>query len=349
MTSSKISAVVVDDSNFMVTILTDILEENEQIEVVGTGGNGEEAIELNREKDPDVILMDIEMPVMDGLTAVKKIMSDNPTPVVIVSAMEDKKTGMSVKALEAGAVDFIPKTSGSLSMDIRKKSDEITQKVINAGKTDMESLELEKGKPIEKEFVPEKFKDNIITIASSTGGTRALDSLLSNLPSNFPVPIVVVQHMPPDFTEYLASTLNSKLELPVREAKDHDNIEPNNIYIIPSDYHGMVREWNEEKSIVLKKKPKLHGVRPSADYLFQSAAEVYRDKVIGVVLTGMGKDGATGAKIVKDNDGFLALQDEESSVVYGMPKSAKNKTTPDFEGTPSEIGKKLVDMFMEEK
>ncbi len=349
MVSSNIRAVVVDDSNFMVTILTDILEENERIEVVGTGSNGEEAIELNRKKDPDVILMDIEMPVMDGLTAVQEIMSDDPTPVVIVSAMEDEKTGMSVKALEAGAVDFIPKTSGSLSMDIRKKSDEIVKKVIKAGETDLESLELEKGKPIEKEFVPEKYEDHIITIASSTGGTRALDSLLSNLPSNFPVPIVIVQHMPPDFTEYLASTLDTKLKVPVREAKDHDKIDPNNIYIIPSGYHGMVRIWNEEKSIVLKKKPKLHGVRPSADYLFQSAAEIYGDRVIGVVLTGMGKDGATGAEIVKDNEGFLALQNEQSSVVYGMPKSAKNKTTPDFEGSPSEIGKKLVEMFMEEK
>ena len=349
MTSIKVKAIVVDDSNFMVTILSDILEEDGEIEVVGTGKNGLEAIELNNEKKPDVILMDIEMPKMDGLTAVKEIMSDNPTPIVIVSALGEKEGDMSVKALDAGAVNFISKTSGSLSMDIRKKSSEILKKVKNAAEMDMENLTKDKQKPTTKDFILEKYEDHLITIASSTGGTHALDSLLSKFPHDYPVPIVVVQHMPPDFTSHLAKTLNAKLSLPVKEAKDHDKINENQIYIIPSDYHGMVREWNEENSIVLKKKPKLHGVRPSADYLFQSAAEIYRDKTIGVVLTGMGKDGAMGAKIIKDNGGYLAVQDEESSVVYGMPKATKNKIKPDFEGSPDKIGKKLVSMFMEDK
>ncbi len=348
MTSSKVKAIVVDDSNFMVTILSDILEEDGEIEVIGTGKNGAEAIKLNQEMNPDVILMDIEMPKMDGLTAVKEIMSDDPTPIVIVSALGKREGDMSIKALDAGAVNFISKTSGSLSMDIRKKSSEIIKKVKNAARMDLENLTKDKVKTVQKDFKPEKYKGHIITIASSTGGTHALDDLLSKFPNDFPVPIVVVQHMPPNFTSHLAKTLNTKLRLPVKEAKDHDKIKNNQVYIIPSDYHGMVNEWSKEKSIVLKNKPKLHGVRPSADYLFQSAAEIYRNKTIGVILTGMGKDGAMGAKIIKDNGGYLAVQDEESSVVYGMPKATKEKIKPDFEGSPDEIGEELLKMFMEE-
>ncbi len=349
--TNEIKAVVVDDSNFMVTILKDILESDQRIKVIGTGKDGEEAIELNNEKDPDVILIDVKMGGMDGLTAVKKIMSENPTPVVVISGLGDEAGKMSVKALNAGAIDFISKTSGSLSMDIRKKSDEIIEKVINASKTDLDSFVRtvkEKEVDVEVDYKPKESGDWIIVIASSTGGTRALDEFLSSLPPNFQFPIVVVQHMPPDFTGYLASTLDTKLKLSVKEAEDHDEIKDNQVYIIPSGYHGIISTWRKKRFISLNKDPKLHGVRPSADYLFSSASERYGSRVVGVVLTGMGKDGAEGAKIIRDNDGFVALQDEKSSVVYGMPKSAKEKAGFDFEGSPIEIGKKIIDMFMEE-
>ncbi|MBS3781919.1 MAG: chemotaxis-specific protein-glutamate methyltransferase CheB [Candidatus Thermoplasmatota archaeon] len=349
MSSNKIKAVVVDDSNFMVTIFKDILESHQNIEVVGTGKNGEEAIKLNREKDPDVMLIDVKMEGMDGLSAVEKIMAEDPTPVVLISGMGDEASELSVKALDAGAVDFIAKTSGTLSMDIRKKSDEIIEKIIKAAKTDLRSLEKkEKKVEVEGEYVSKISKEHLVVVASSAGGTRALDDFLSTLPSNFPFPIVVVQHMPIEFTSYLASTLDSKLELDVKEADDHDEIKNNQVYIIPSGFHGEISIWRNKNFISLKDEPKRHGVRPSADYLFHSASEVYKDRVIGVILTGMGKDGAFGAKRIRDNDGFLALQDQNSSVVYGMPKAAMEKAGCDFEGTPTEIGKKLVEMFMEE-
>ncbi|MEF8832907.1 MAG: chemotaxis-specific protein-glutamate methyltransferase CheB [Candidatus Thermoplasmatota archaeon] len=348
MPSQKIRVVIVDDSNFMVTILKDILGNEDSIEVVGTGRDGEDAIELNKEKNPDVILLDVQMAEMDGLTALERIMEEDPNPIVIISGMGDKAGKMSVKALDAGAVDFISKTSGPLSMDIRKKSDEIIEKVVNAAKTDIESFERESKKLAKEKFVPEVSSDRLIVVASSTGGTRALDNFLSIFPSNFPVPIIVVQHMPQSFTTYLASTLNSKLDLPVKEAKDHDEVKNNQVYIIPSGYHGMISTWKGKTFISLNDEPKLHGVKPSADYLFRSASEKFRGRLVGIVLTGMGEDGASGAEAIKSNDGFLAIQDKDSSVVHGMPDTAKKRAGCDFEGAPSEIGKKMVEMFMEE-
>ncbi len=345
----KIKAVVVDDSNFMVTVLKDILESDGRVEVIGTGKDGREAIELNKKMDPDVILIDIQMEGMDGLTAVENIMSEDPTPMVVISGLGDEAGKMSVKALEAGAVDFISKTSGSLSMDIRKKSDAIVDKLVNAAKTDpslfFEEKQISKG----KKYSPSVTEDWIIAVASSTGGTRALDEFLSCLPPNFHVPIIVVQHMPKDFTGHLASTLDSKLDIPIKEAKDREIIKNNQVYIIPSGLHGFIDSDGGKKIIRLKSGPKKHGVKPAADHLFRSASEKYGERVFGVVFTGMGEDGAEGADHIRDKDGLIALQDEKTSVVYGMPKSAKEKAGSDFEGSPSDIGKKVLDMFMEEK
>ncbi|MBS3816852.1 MAG: chemotaxis-specific protein-glutamate methyltransferase CheB [Candidatus Thermoplasmatota archaeon] len=346
--TDKIKAAVVDDSNFMVTVLKDILEGDDRIEVVGTGKDGREAIELNKEKDLDVILIDIKMESMDGLTAVKNIMSDDPTPILVISGLGDEAERMSVKAFEAGAVDFISKTSGSLSMDIRKKTDVIIDKILKAAETDLDTFDIEEKKVFEEEFSTAISEDWLIVLASSTGGTRALDEFLSIFPSNFPVPIIVVQHMPPDFIGHLSRTLDSKLDLPVKEATDNEMIEDNQVYIVPSSFHGIIKTEGEKGTIGFKKGPKLHGVKPSADYLFSSASEEYGDRLIGVVLTGMGEDGAEGAKQIRDNGGFVALQDEKSSVVYGMPKSAKELAGCDFEGSPTEIGRKVVEMFMED-
>lgn len=346
--TNKINALVVDDSNFMVTVLKDILESDGRIEVVGTGKDGKDAIELNKERDPDVILIDIKMKGMDGLTAVKKIMSDKPTPIVVISGLGDEAGKMSVKALEAGAVDFISKTSGSLSMDIRKKTEVIIDKILNAAKTDLESFDIEERKVVKESYSSTVSEDWLIVMASSAGGTRALEKFLSILPPNFPIPIVVVQHMPTDFTSHLAKTLDSKIDLPIKEAEDTDVIKNNQVYIVPSGFHGIINTDKENKFIALEKEAKLHGVRPSADYLFTSASKEYSDQLIGVVLTGMGKDGAEGAKRIRDKGGFVALQDKKSSVVYGMPKSAKEQAGFDFEGSPTEIGRKVLDMFMEE-
>ncbi|MFW5946177.1 MAG: chemotaxis-specific protein-glutamate methyltransferase CheB [Candidatus Natronoplasma sp.] len=346
--SNKISALVIDDSNFMITVLKDILESDGRIEVIGTGRDGRAAVELNKKNDPDVILIDIKMEGMDGLTAVKRIMEDKPTPVVVISGLGDEAGKMSIKALEAGAVDFISKTSGSLSVDIRKKRDVIVDKVVKAAKTELDSFDMEERISVKKDYSPAVSNDWLIVVASSAGGTRALEKFLSMLPSNFPVPIVVVQHMPLEFTGHLASTLESKLELPVKEAEDSELIKNNHVYIVPSGFHGVINKRDKNKYIDLEKDPKLHGVRPSADHLFSSASDEYGEKVVGIVFTGMGEDGAEGAKRIRDNGGLVALQDKNSSVVYGMPKSAKKLAGFDFEGSPPEIGRKILEMFMEE-
>ncbi len=347
MISQKIRAVVVDDSSFMVTILSDILEGDEMIEVVGKGKNGEEAIELNERKNPDVILMDIEMPIMDGLTALKKIMSDNPTPVIIISGMENKDANMAVEALTAGAVDYIQKTSGTLSLDIRKKSDEIIKKVKKGAQTGIEESEETEKKMEEIRLRPKRTGEHIVTIASSTGGVRALDDVLAPLPKNFPAPIAIVQHIPPEFSTHLASTLDHKIELNVKEATDREPLKEGFVYVIPSDRHGNVVRHGSKRYIKLDKKPKVNGVRPSADYLFSSASEVYGSNTVGIVLSGMGKDGAEGSESIKKAGGFLAVQESDSCVVYGMPKAAKKMAGADFEDRPSKIGEMLLDMFME--
>lgn len=346
MASEKIRALVIDDSTFMVTILSDILEKDERIEVIDSGKNGVEALKLNQEKDPDVILMDIEMPVMDGLTATKKIMAEDPTPIVILSALANEHANMSVKALDAGAVDFIPKTSGSMSMDIRKKSDVITRKIIHAAKGEVKRVEEKETE--ERKLRSKRGKDHLVVIGSSTGGTRALDELLSVLPDNFPTPIVVVQHMPSKFTSHLAKTLDSKIELAVKEIVERDRLDSGFVYIIKAGKHGVIKSWQGNRVISLNEEEKLHGVRPSADYLFKSAAEKFQDQTVGIVLTGMGKDGALGAKMIKEKDGLVAVQDEDSSVIYGMPKTAKEMGGADFEGAPSEIADWLIGLFMEE-
>lgn len=344
MKTQKIKTVVVDDSYFMVTILSDILEEDDMIEVVGKGKNGEEAIKLNKDMDPDVILLDIDMPVMDGLTALQKIMSDDPTPVIVISGLDDKKTNMSVKALTNGAVDYIKKTSGSLSLDIRKESDKIINKVKKAARAGVKAREEVEGG---RRFKPLRGEDHIVTIAASTGGIRAIEELLSPLPKNFPVTIIVVQHIAPEFSAHLASTLDTMLDLDVKEAEDDEELKKGIVYIIPAGKHGEIKEQHHKKYISLNTKPKLNSVRPSANYLFQSAAKVYGEKVVGIVLSGMGKDGTEGAQSIKKEGGFLAVQERESCVVYGMPKNVKNTAGADFEERPSKIGKKILEMFME--
>ncbi len=347
MFSDKIKCAVVDDSNFMITVLSDILEEDEGIEVIATGYNGEEAVKLNREHDLDVMLLDIEMPKMDGLTATKRIISEKNTPVVILSAMGGENIDMSVKALDAGAVDFIPKTSGRLSMDIRKKADEIRERVKKAAQNKVSRSDIETKAKAPRVYEPVK-EGYVVSIASSTGGIRAIHELLSTIPYNFPAPIVIAQHMPPEFTSHLAKTLDKQLPLEVKEAEQDEVLRPGTVYVIPADFHGELGQKDGSTVIRLNQGPKLHRVRPAGDYLFKSSAELKKDRSIGIVLTGMGEDGAEGAKYIREEKGFVAVQDEETSVIHGMPARAQEKAGADFVGSPNEIGKRLVKTLMEE-
>lgn len=337
---NKVRALIVDDSAFMRRVITDILHSEPGIEVVGTARNGEEAIKKIEKIRPDVVTMDVEMPVMNGLQALAVIMKDFPTPVVMLSAYTEKGGRETMEALELGAVDFIAKPSGPVSLNIEELREEILDKIKVASKSRAKT----RG-PSKVESITLKRKrvgrDKIVIIGASTGGPQAIVDIFSRLPGDLLACFIIVQHMPPGFTTSFASRLNSKSTIRVKEAQDGDPLQAGSAYVAPGDYHVLVK--NGSLSVV--KGLRLHGVRPAIDFTMESAAKKYRDKVVGVLLTGMGVDGAAGMKAIKENGGATIAQDEMTSLVYGMPRAAINLDCVDavrsLEEIPVEILRKL--------
>lgn len=313
-----IKVLIVDDSSFMRKLLRDILEANPEIKVVGMAKNGEEAVQMNDLLNPDVITMDVEMPVMNGIEAVKKIMSTNPKPIIMLSAHTRDNAKITIEALENGAFDFVPKPGGEVSTNLIKISEEIAEKVKAAYYANLHALkESSYNVNIEKTRVSSSIK--AVVIASSTGGPKTLSYIIPKLPKNLEAAILVVQHMPEGFTSAFSERLKSISKLNVKEAEDGDKIKIGNVYIAPAGFHTII---NEEEKIVLTTDKPIHGVRPAADKTMVSAANVFLKNTIGVVLTGMGKDGAVGVKRIKAVGGKNISQDEKTSIIYGMPKAA---------------------------
>lgn len=312
--------VVADDSAFMRLVITRLLNEDPEIEVVGAASNGAEAVELVKSLRPSVVTLDVEMPVMDGLTALELIMKECPTPVVMVSALTREGAEVTMKALQLGAVDFIAKPSGSISLDFHKVKDELVTKVKTAAKAKLKTL------PILKPILPPRTATTelpkewaTVVIGASTGGPAAVRYVLSQLPSNLPAAVLLVQHMPAGFTKFFADNLNQVSALPVHEAQDGETIQPQRVYLAPSGFHLLVERGGRLK---LDTSPPLHNVRPAADKTFDSAANVFKQKCIGVVMTGMGSDGAIGLLTVKEMGGRTMVQAPETCVISSMPKSA---------------------------
>ncbi len=305
---------VVDDSAFMRKVITDILNSDPELNVVGTARDGSDAITRTLELHPDVITMDIEMPRVDGLTALKKIMETRPTPVVMLSALTHHAAPLTLEALELGAIDYIPKPSGSLSLDIGEIREEIIKKVKTAALARIRRRKKHLKTPLRLS----RTGDSIIAIASSTGGPAALAEILPQFPQNTP-PIAIVQHMPTGFTSSLAERLDQESRVEVREAEEGDILETGVALIAPGGQH---MEVDRLLRVKLNQKPKLHGVRPAADPLFTSLARHAGKRVIGVVLTGMGRDGADGVVEIKRQGGQTLAQDRDSCTVYGMPQEA---------------------------
>lgn len=317
----KVKVLVVDDSAFMRKMLSDILNSDDEIEVVGTAKDGVEAIDKTMQLRPDVITLDIEMPRMDGLTALYHIMNKNPTPVLMISAMNKRDADVVIKSMEYGAVDYIPKTF--ISPDIGKIEDEILSKVKMASKVKVSRIQFISRRIRVREFVKLRPSANkLVVIGASTGGPQALIKILSSLPEDFDSGIIIVQHMPPPFTASLAERLNSHSALEVKEAEDSEVIISGKIYIAPGDFHTVVKSNRGKVMIKLEKTGAVSGHRPSVDVVLRSAADVYADNLTAVILTGMGKDGAEGVKDVKTKGGRVIAQDESSSAVFGMPNSA---------------------------
>jgi two-component system chemotaxis response regulator CheB len=324
----------------MQKVLSDILKMDPWITIAGTARDGEEAIEKIAALHPDVVTMDVEMPKMNGLTAVRKIMETNPVPVVMISALTQHEAQLTLKALEYGAVDYVPKPSGQISLNMDSVKEELVSKVKTAASANVRPI-----KPAEDTqpapLVTGSASDKIIFIAASTGGPPAITSVLRNLPGDIP-PVLVVQHMPKGVTKLFAEGLNQECKFKVKEAQDGDMIQEGLCLIAPGGFHMAV---TKEDKIVLSQAPPVNYVRPAADVTMFSLANVYGSKNVGVVLTGMGSDGARGVVAFKEKGGYTIAQDEKTSIVYGMPKMAFETGCVDvvapLEKIPREILKAL--------
>jgi len=316
---------VVDDSAFMRKTISTILNQADDIEVVATARNGMDGVQKVTDYHPDVITLDIEMPVLQGLDALGYIMSECPTPVVMLSAYTENGGELTMKALEYGAVDFVCKPSGPISLDLNIVGQELISKVRIAARVDVTRLTfLEVDKPrfikhtvkVANEDVPKA-----VVIASSTGGPRTLYEIIPKLPAGFPAAVLVVQHMTAGFTKSLAERLNNFSSLQVKEAEDGDVVLPGHVYIAPADFHMSLTNVGDRVLVALNKEPQRNSVRPAADVTMEAATKIYKEMCLGVVLTGMGRDGTEGGLAIKEAGGRVIAEDESSCVVFGMPKS----------------------------
>lgn len=350
-------ALVVDDSAFMRKLISDFLSGHPEIEVIGTARNGKEAVEKVKSLNPDVVTMDIEMPIMNGLEALKEIMSCNPLPIVMLSSTTKIGAENTILAMEYGAVDFVAKPGGAISLNLHEVKEEILGKVIAASGVQMSTLtkkiagrrlpkliiskspdnQVEKmvelssffDKPkqmnnVSKNKIPKTGKTFVI-IGTSTGGPRALQEVLTGLPSSIGVPILIVQHMPPGFTKSLADRLDGLCDIHVKEAEDGELLENGTAYIAPGGKHLKMMKKGMNYCVQLDAVDPLRmGHRPSVDVLLESAAENTDLNFLTVIMTGMGYDGKSGMEVLRKNGKTITIAESaKTSVVYGMPKAIK--------------------------
>lgn len=321
-----IKVLVVDDSALVRNLLSEIVRDSPGMLLVGAAPDAYVARDMVNQFSPDVITLDIEMPRMDGLAFLEKLMAARPTPVVMISTLTEEGAEATLRALELGAVDFIPKPKLGVSSGIREYAEIIVEKIRAAAQV--------KVKPLIKKHRPEITEDQkilnpaglqstekIIAIGASTGGTEAIKDLLIQLPAAVPG-IVMTQHMPPGFTRTYAERLNKTTRLHVVEAKGGERILPGHAFLAPGGYHLVVVRSGADYRVKLSDAEPVHRHRPAVDVMMESVAEVGGKNVIGVLLTGMGKDGAKGMLDIRNRGGYTIAQDEASCVVYGMPKEA---------------------------
>jgi two-component system chemotaxis response regulator CheB len=312
-----IRVLIVDDSATARAVIKEILEEDSEIEVVGSAPDPFAARDKIVQLKPDVICLDVEMPRMDGVTFLKKLMEHFPTPVIMVSSLTQHGAKTTLDALDAGAIDFVPKPHTNIYDDKDDIREELIQKVKLAAKSKVKNKKAIMQKKQEYAALSET-TNKIVLIGASTGGTEAIKDVLVQMPPNSPG-IVIVQHMPPVFTQILAKRLEEMSGFPVHEATHNQKVENGHTYLAPGGFHMLVVKEASGLVIKLNEEPYRNSVRPAADYLFESADEIFKSQLLGVVLTGMGEDGAVGAKRIHDSGGGVVIQDKESCVVFGMP------------------------------
>jgi two-component system, chemotaxis family, protein-glutamate methylesterase/glutaminase len=379
---------VVDDSVFMRKIVSDLIAELPGFQVIATAKNGLEAIEMNKRLQPDCITMDVEMPELNGLDALKRIMNENPVPVIMLSSLTKEGAMETIQALEAGAVDFVQKPSGSISLDLFKVKEMLHEKLEIAVKTNIKRLTrpgtgftapvtappVEKppsAKPM-KPVVPPVLKDDkgalasppktnqplasslstafehLVAIGTSTGGPRALQQVLTGIPENFPAPIVIVQHMPPNFTQSLAVRLDANCRIRVVEGEDGMVLQQGTAYIAPGGFQMRVlREPGGTYRLRVTSEEPRGGHRPSVDTLFESILPCHELKKHVVIMTGMGSDGAKAMLALKRQGAITTIaESEETCVVYGMPRAAVELGCVDHLLPVHDIANKLTRTLM---
>lgn len=354
-----VKVLVVDDSSFFRRRVSEIINSDPRLEVVGSAVNGKEAVELTNKLQPDVITMDIEMPVMDGITAVREIMKSAPTPILMFSSLTHEGAKATLDALDAGALDFLPKKFEDIARNrdeavslLQKRVGELARKRVfmrrparpaatpSVASRDVKRTTLSRTAPATATATPTRpasrpaapakpmarfrasgKKYQLMAIGTSTGGPVALQKILTKLPANFPYPIVLIQHMPATFTAAFAARLNNLCKIGVKEAQDGDTLKPGMAYLAPGGQQMMLEGRAGASRVRIIDGGDRMNYKPCVDVTFGSAAKIYHDKVLSMVLTGMGADGREGARMLKSNGSTIWAQDEESCVVYGMPQA----------------------------
>jgi two-component system, chemotaxis family, protein-glutamate methylesterase/glutaminase len=343
----KIRVLVVDDSSFVRLIVSRQLNAAPDIEVVGTASDGVEALVQVEALNPDVITLDVEMPRMNGLTTLRRIMSHRPTPVVMLSSLTTAGADITIQALEMGAVDFFLKQSTTNPVGADGTTEQLKDKVRGAFLVNSEALS--PGRDVTASTgagsKPDRSQtgqiSHVVVIGSSTGGPRALAELLPAIPADIPAAFIVVQHMPPGFTTSLAKRLDAASEISVKEAEDGDRLQAGLALVAPGGFHVKVKR---QGAVVMDEGPAVHGVRPSIDVTMQSVVERYCAEVVGMVLTGMGVDGAEGAGLIKAAGGTVLVEDESTCAVFGMPSAVQNAGFADTVAPIQDLASLLADV-----
>ncbi|MGE0566191.1 MAG: chemotaxis response regulator protein-glutamate methylesterase [Pseudolabrys sp.] len=319
-TASPVRVLIVDDSAVMRDLLSSVLSEDPEIQVVDTAPDPYVAREKIKAFNPDVITLDVEMPHMDGVTFLRKIMTLRPMPVVMISTLTTAGAETTLEALEIGAVDFVAKPTANVATTLAQLAPEICAKVKNAGRTKVRAPVVRKPK-VQTLNRSAASGDKIVFIGASTGGVEALKVVLLGMPADSP-PVLITQHMPPRFTLAFAERLNRECAMTISEARHGEPVEQGHAYIAPGSHHLEIAKVGGRYICQLNDGPLMSGHRPSVDVLFQSAAKLVGKNAVAAILTGMGKDGANGMREMRNAGAYTIGQDEASSLIYGMPRVA---------------------------
>ncbi len=347
--SNPVKVLVVDDSPFMRRAITRMIASDPGIKIVGHATNGLDAISMIAELRPDVVTMDIEMPVMDGLSALKRIMAERPVPIIMMSTLTQAGSSSALQALELGAFDFVPKPESSM-LDVFNVQHELVAKIKEASRPrrtgPLPPLPLPTTPPPAIGAPRLNQTIDLIAIGISTGGPPALQAVLPQLPADFPVPILVVQHMPPGFTKSLADRLDKLSAIRVKEAEQGEKLEAGSVYIAPAGWHLTLKSDTRGSFVhLIDSSDSKTWHKPSVDVLMASVAQTHGARALGLIMTGMGNDGTAGAGAMKRCGSTIWAQDEETCVVYGMPRAVFETGVVDKVLPLSRIAAELARIF----